>query len=72
MSDSRGSEESELTPAERVDDVPRILQALKLAVQEALRQHKRDGNPVAVWRNDRVEWIQPEDIPDEPEPSGRE
>ena len=54
---------SERTPAERVDDVPRILEAMRQAVREALLEHKRAGNPVAVWRNERVEWIQPEDIP---------
>jgi hypothetical protein len=54
----------DLTPAERVDDIPRILGAVRLAVQEALRRHKRDGHPFAVWRNGQVEWIQPEDIPD--------
>jgi len=52
------------TPAERVHDVPRILRALRLAVREALRAHKLAGNPVAVWQEGRVVWIQPEDIPD--------
>jgi hypothetical protein len=60
MTDTR---RPDLTPAERVDDVARILRALRVAVREALQRHKRDGNPVAVWRNARVEWIQPEDIP---------
>jgi hypothetical protein len=55
--------QSELTPAERVDDIPRTLQALRQAVREALLRHKRDGYPVAVWQNGRVEWIAPEDIP---------
>ncbi len=55
--------DSDLTPAQRVDDIPRILRALREAVQEALRRHKLAGNPVAVWRNGRVEWIAPEDIP---------
>lgn len=55
--------QNDLTPAERVDDIPRTLRALREAVQEALQRHKRDGNPVAVWRNERVEWIRPEDIP---------
>jgi hypothetical protein len=65
MSDTR-------TPAERVDDIPSILRALKESVQDALRQHKRDGYPVAVWRNERVMWIQPEDIPDDmPDESSR-
>ena len=55
---------ADLTPAERVDDIPLTLRALRAAVQEALQCHKRDGHPVAVWRNARVEWIQPEDIPE--------
>jgi hypothetical protein len=56
------------TPAERVDDIPRILEAMRLAVRDALLDHKRAGNPVAVWRNNRVEWIPPEEIPVDPEP----
>ena len=63
---------TDLAPADRVDDIPRTLRALRQAVQEALLQHKRDGNPVAVWRNARVEWIQPEDIPVPTEPSDGE
>ena len=55
--------DSKLTPAERVTDTPRITRALRSAVREALQEHKRAGNPVAVWRNDRVEWISAEDIP---------
>jgi hypothetical protein len=49
---------------ERVDDVARIQESLALAVQDALVQHKQAGKPVAVWRNGRVEWIPPEEIPD--------
>lgn len=55
--------DSDRTPAERVHDITRILEEMRLAVREALLSHKRAGNPIAVWRNDRVEWIQPEDIP---------
>ena len=58
----------DLTPAERVDDIPRTLRALRKAVREALQFHKRAGNPVAIWRNGRVEWVQPQDIPDRTEP----
>lgn len=54
---------SNLTPAERVDDIPGTLQALRQAVREALLRHKREGHPIAVWQNGRVEWIAPEDIP---------
>jgi len=59
-------------PADRVDDLPTIQKALRQAVQEALLRHKRDGNPVAVWRNSRVEWVQPEDIPEPATPSDQE
>jgi hypothetical protein len=52
-----------MTPAERVDDIPRILRALREAVQEALQRHKLAGNPVAIWKDGRVEWVRPEDIP---------
>lgn len=53
----------EPTPAERVDDIPRTQRALRAAICDALRQHKLALNPVAVWRNGRVEWVGPEDIP---------
>jgi hypothetical protein len=66
MTDNRNAS---LSPAERINDHSRILEALRQAVREALLNHKRAGNPVAVWQHERVEWIQPEDIPvsaDEP------
>jgi hypothetical protein len=55
----------DFTPAERVNDLPRMLDAMTRAVRDALQQHKRAGNPVAVWRDGRVVWLQPEDIPDD-------
>ena len=51
------------SPAERVRDVDRILQEMRLAVREAITRHKKLGNPISVWRNGRVEWINAEDIP---------
>jgi len=54
----------DLSPAERANDIPRILQALRQAVREALLDHKRAGNPVAIWRDGRVVWIPPEEIPE--------
>ncbi len=64
------SGESEVNPLERVEDLPRILRAMAEAVREALLQHKRLGNPVAVWQEGRVVWLAPEEIPvelDEPD-----
>lgn len=39
-----------------------IDQALKLAIQKALLQHKQAGNPVAAWRDGKIVWIPPEEI----------
>ena len=41
--------------------------AVQSAVRDALIMHKRLGNPVADWQNDRVVWIKPHEleIPDE-------
>lgn len=49
-------------PIHRITDIPRILEALNLARQDALRLHKRMGYPIAVWRDGRVVWIPPEEI----------
>ena len=61
----------EPTPLDRVEDVPRILKAMTGAVREALLRHKRLGNPVAVWRDGRVVWLRPEEIPGETAGPGR-
>jgi len=53
----------EPAPSERIRDLPRILRALRQAVREALEGHRRAGNPIAVWRDGRVVWIPPEEIP---------
>lgn len=55
--------DSTLTPAERVEDFPRILPAMRMAMREALARHKQAGHSFAVWRNGRVEWIRPEETP---------
>jgi hypothetical protein len=48
---------------ERVRDVRLIEEALARAVRAALLRHKQAGNPVCEWRDGRVVWIAPEDIP---------
>jgi len=54
-------------------DIDRILAdsrlieaALRRAVRAALERHKRAGNPVATWKDGRVEWITAEhlDLPE--------
>ena len=39
-----------------------IDEAIKKAVENALLQHKRAWNAVAVWRDERVVMLQPEEI----------
>ncbi|MCP9493688.1 MAG: hypothetical protein MSG64_04440 [Pyrinomonadaceae bacterium MAG19_C2-C3] len=41
-----------------VKDGAAIDAAIKRAVHEALLMHGRAGNPVAVWRDDKVVWLQ--------------
>lgn len=54
----------ELTDLDPIlSDSDRIERAVQRAVQEALRVHKRAGNPVAVWRDGQVVWLAPEEIP---------
>ena len=57
------SHDSGPSPLERVEDVPRILAAMRRAVREAVLEHKRLGNPIAVWREGRVVWLRPDEIP---------
>ncbi len=40
-----------------------IDEALQEAVKKALLQHKKAGNPVVSWKDGKIVWIQPEDIP---------
>lgn len=39
-----------------------IDEALNEAVQEAVRQHKQAGQPLAVWRDGRTVWVSAEEI----------
>jgi len=41
----------------------RITLALNRAVNEALRVHKLLGQSVVTWRDGKVVWVAPEDIP---------
>ncbi len=39
-----------------------IDRALRNAVREAVLRHKLLGNPIAVWRDNKVCWLQPDEI----------
>ena len=40
---------------------------MRRGVQDALRRHRLLGLPIAVWRDGKVVWIPPEEIPVFPE-----
>lgn len=40
-----------------------IDKALKKAVQESLALHKQTGNPIVVWRDGKIVWLKPDEIP---------
>src|SRR5215210_1885071 len=53
-----------------------VLRGLRRAVRHALIEHKRAGNPVAVWEDGKViiipaEEIQVEEMPNETQPGRR-
>jgi hypothetical protein len=50
--------------SERVRDMKLTEESLARSVAAALRRHKQAGNPVAIWRDGRVVWLQPDEIPD--------
>ncbi len=47
---------------ELLQDDRLVEDAINRGVREALLRHKQAGNPIAVWRDEQVVWIAPEDI----------
>jgi hypothetical protein len=50
---------------EDLKDVPlevKAEMALKEAVAEAIAEHKRRGNPIALWRDGKVVIVPPDEI----------
>jgi hypothetical protein len=46
--------------AERLKDMARVESALKQAARQAVLEHARAGLPIAVWRDGRVVWEEPQ------------
>ena len=49
-------------PAELVLDSARATWAMRAAVRDALLAHKRDGDPIVVWRDGHVVWVPADEI----------
>ena len=48
--------------ADVLEDTRQITHRLAVAVREALLDHKRAGNPVAIWRDGKVVIVPPDEI----------
>jgi len=44
------------------NDADAVTLAIQAGIDAALLKHKQLGNPICVWRNDKVIWIAPENI----------
>ncbi len=42
--------------------------ALRTAAREAVREHKEEGLPLAMWRDGKVVWVPAEELEAEVEP----
>lgn len=65
MSDKKPTKaelEAESAADEELQD--RIAEAAGRAIEDAIRDHKRAGNPIAEWRDGRVVLVPPEQIED--------
>lgn len=51
---------------ELLEDHAGVARALRRAARKARLDHKHSGHPICVWEDGKVVWIQPEDIPDDP------
>jgi len=51
-------------------DSDRFMREVNKAVQNTLRVHKMLGYPVVAWRDGRVVWVPPEQIPLNEEDNG--
>lgn len=45
-----------------VEDGRLIDKALEEGVRKAMLQHKKDGLPVVIERDGKIEWVNPEDL----------
>lgn len=44
------------------NDAEAVTTAIQAGINAALLKHKQLGNPICVWRDNKVVWIAPENI----------
>ena len=47
------------TVAQRLSDVRKVQEVLKHAAHQAVVEHQRAGQKIAVWRDNQVVWEEP-------------
>jgi len=59
--------------SEALRDDDRITAAMARGVRKAVSEHKRLGYAIPSWdwKEEKVFWIQPEDIPEFPDPEAK-
>ena len=57
--------------SEKMRNQPLIQEALREAVQDAVREHKLLGQPIVIWRDGQVVWVPPEEIVLDEKPEGK-
>ena len=60
MSKNKNQTEDEISRI--FNDADAVTLAIQAGIDAALLKHKQLGNPICVWRNDKVIWIAPENI----------
>ncbi len=45
--------------AQRLSDVDKVQEVLKQAAHQAVVEHQRAGQKIAVWRDNQVVWEEP-------------
>jgi hypothetical protein len=46
-----------------LNDSAKVTMIIQEGIKTALLKHKQAGNPVCEWRDNKVVWIAPENIP---------
>ncbi len=46
-----------------LNDSAKVTMIIQEGIKTALLKHKQAGNPVCEWRDNKVVWILPENIP---------
>lgn len=46
-----------------LNDSAKVTMIIQEGIKSALLKHKQVGNPICEWRDNKVVWISPENIP---------